>query len=133
MSFNIHSTNSFTEFYKDVSANLTTNNSESYNVCFANNGAGDSSGGAKMNGQFIYTYMYSPVDDLILYIDDQYKSDGLTSIPNQSWTDENEVILSALTTDADASTTQVDFYFQLLNENGDFFTSSDSAPASSPK
>ncbi len=50
--------NEFTEFYKDVSDALGTTDSQTYSVCYSNNGAGAGTAGAKMNGQLIYTYAW---------------------------------------------------------------------------
>lgn len=50
--------NTFSEYYTDVSASLTSAHNQTYNACYSNSGAGDTSGGAKMNGQLIYTYAW---------------------------------------------------------------------------
>jgi len=50
--------NMFTEFYKDVTANLLTADNQTYQTCLVNNGAGNATTGAKMNGQLIYTYKW---------------------------------------------------------------------------
>ncbi len=52
------SVNEFTEFYKDVTSAMNTTDSQSYSACYTNNGAGDVDGGAKMNGELIYTYSW---------------------------------------------------------------------------
>ncbi len=60
----------------------------------------------------------------------QYKSDETTKITNNSWTDESEVNLSAIASDVSATTTEVNFYFELLDENGTYKTAT-TVPASS--
>ncbi|MBU4216311.1 fibronectin type III domain-containing protein [Candidatus Parcubacteria bacterium] len=60
---NIHTSfavgvNMTTEFYRDVTANLLTTNNQTYQACYTNNGAANATTGAKMNGQFIYTYKW---------------------------------------------------------------------------
>jgi len=118
------STNSFTEFYKDISSALTVSNNQSYYSCYSNSGGGDTSGGAKMNGQLIYTYQYYSPQVVSAEARNQYKSDAFTSIVNGSWTDENEVYLSATAGDTSTST-KIDFYFELVSNNDSLNTSSD--------
>lgn len=48
--------NNFTEFYKDVTSAMNTTDNQSYSACYTNNGAGEAAGGAKMNGELIYSY-----------------------------------------------------------------------------
>jgi len=50
----------------------------------------------------------------------QYKSNGLTEIANNAYTNESEVVLSALASDVNATTTEVDFYFQVAKDDGSF-------------
>ncbi|MCK5416627.1 hypothetical protein KAI92_04335 [Candidatus Parcubacteria bacterium] len=52
------SMNEFTEFYKDVGSAMNVTDNQSYSACYTNNGAGDTSAGAKMNGELIYTYSW---------------------------------------------------------------------------
>jgi hypothetical protein len=48
--------NSYNLFYRKVAGSINTTNNTSYNICISNNGAGDTSGGAKMNSILTYTY-----------------------------------------------------------------------------
>ena len=112
--------NSYTEFYRDVSGNLTTAFEQSYTACFSNNGGNDAiDGGAKMNGQLIYTYEYYNPPTVKTLAGYQYKSDISTVIPNNGWTNENEVYLSASATDISTST-YPDLYFNLVPAGGSF-------------
>ena len=122
--------NVFTELMVDVSDYLGTNNRDDYEICYANDGGGDVSGGAKMGAELFYTYQYYNPPPITLTPDDQYKSDQLTAIPNNSWTNESEVYLSSYAADTSASTTQIDFYYNLV-ANGNVFSTASSAPVSS--
>ncbi|MCK5211523.1 hypothetical protein KAJ89_02365, partial [Candidatus Parcubacteria bacterium] len=68
-------------------------------------------------------------ESISVVANEQYKSDIFTAISNGGWTDEEEVNFSASASDSNASTTNFDFYFELLDENGTFTTAT-SAPAS---
>ena len=48
--------NSFSEFYKDVTASLNTTDNQSYNACYSDDTTLTATDGAKLNGQLIYTY-----------------------------------------------------------------------------
>jgi hypothetical protein len=50
--------NSFTEFYKDVTASILTTDNQSYTACYSNTNGSDSSAGAKMNAILLYTYQW---------------------------------------------------------------------------
>ncbi|MCK5061386.1 DUF2341 domain-containing protein [Candidatus Parcubacteria bacterium] len=56
-------------------------------------------------------------------VDEQRKSDNSTLISNTNWTDENEVYLSAFAySSISATTSEFDYYFELLTENGTYTT-----------
>ncbi len=60
----------------------------------------------------------------------QRKADLFTDIPNDGWTNENEINLSALASlIPGATTSKFDFYFQLVDETGTFSTAT-TAPGS---
>ncbi len=123
-------TNAFAEIMVDISSSLTISHNQDYVACFSNDGGGDASGGAKMNGQLVYTYQYYNPPPITLTVDNQFKADQLTSITNNTWTNEDEVYLSSYASDISASTTQIDFYYNLVGNSSSFSTAS-STPASS--
>jgi len=51
-------TNSFSEFYKDVTSAMTTDDNQAYTACYADDETLTSTDGAKMSGQLIYTYQW---------------------------------------------------------------------------
>ena len=53
----------------------------------------------------------------------QYKSDGLTAIANEDWTDESTVKFKAAVKDGDTSEV-ISLYLQLITDNGDLATTS---------
>ena len=121
--------NGFIELYWDVSPALTTVHHQTYNVCYANNGGldPDGSGGAKMNGQLVYTYMYSNPAAIKVSADQQYKVAGSQIIPNGAWMEEDDVILEASAIDRDAGTV-MNFYYQLI-PTGQAFSTATTAPS----
>ncbi|PIP34038.1 hypothetical protein COX22_01145, partial [Candidatus Falkowbacteria bacterium CG23_combo_of_CG06-09_8_20_14_all_49_15] len=50
--------NSFIEYYRDVSAAMTTLDKQSYSACLANDNASAATAGAKMNTSWLYTYQW---------------------------------------------------------------------------
>ena len=123
--------NTFIEWYKDVTSSLTTTNNQAYYTRFTNNrGGGGATDGAKPNAELIYTYQYYNPPPVNLTVGNQYRSDQFTTIPNQGWTNQNQVWLTSSAIDTTPTTNQIDFYFQLATTSG-AFTSSTTAPGSS--
>lgn len=75
------------------------------------------------------TTLYSP--DALATANEQRRSDNFTVIANNSWTNENQVYLSAYAQSmGSATTSKFDYYFELFNESGTYTTAT-SAPGSS--
>lgn len=58
--------NPFAEAYKVTSPYLSIDNNSRVYGCYSNNGGADTTGGAKMNGQFRYTYKYEAPQPLFI-------------------------------------------------------------------
>lgn len=117
-------TPSFVELMKRVTSAMDISNSRQYIICLSNNGGTDGgSGGAKMNAQLVYTYQYYNPLPITISAEDQKKADNFTSIPNGGWTTENQVNLSANSTDS-SSSTQTSIYFELVANSQSLSTSS---------
>jgi len=50
--------NGYAEFYQDVFSAMSTDDDESYSVCYANDNAADTNAGARMNAVWLYTYQW---------------------------------------------------------------------------
>lgn len=120
--------NSFTQFYRNVTSALSTVQHQSYSICVSNNSGtdADNTGGAKMNTQLVYTYKVFNPRALSVTMPSQYKNNDITLIPNTDWTNESQVRLFARATGTGSN---IDFYFQVLDTDGTYATSSRTAPA----
>ena len=52
------SNNGFSEYFDNVANAINTTDNQTYTACYSNAHASDGTGGAKMNGQLIYTYQW---------------------------------------------------------------------------
>lgn len=123
-------TNAFIEYYQDVTSEMVVTNNQEYTICFSNDGGSDTTGGAKMNGQLIYTYSVYDPPTIAAIPEDQKKSDNFTSIPNATWTDEDQVYLLSYGTDSSTGTQYLNFYYELI-DNSTSFTEDETEPVSS--
>ncbi len=74
------------------------------------------------------TNLYSP--DALAIANEQRESDDFTTIANHGWTNEDQIVLSALAQEMGATTSKFDYYFELLDDSGSFISAT-SAPSSS--
>jgi hypothetical protein len=70
------SNNASAEYYSDIKSSLLTDNNQTYNACYSNNGGALAPQGAKMNGMLIYTYQWDDAAPTSTFNSAISRSDG---------------------------------------------------------